>query len=80
MDREYWTKKLREAEAELEAARKASEVKAPSAWLQRAKTELKALDQAKPPGRTRTKRSASTREPADDEPRNDEADDCPLAR
>ena len=37
MDREYWTKQLREAEAELEAATKRTEVDAAAKKLQRAK-------------------------------------------
>jgi hypothetical protein len=41
-NREYWTKKLREAEAELEAARKPSEVRAAAKKLQRARLELRA--------------------------------------
>lgn len=45
MDREYWLRKLREAKAELEAARKRSEVNAAAAKLQRAKAELKVLEQ-----------------------------------
>jgi hypothetical protein len=44
MDREYWIKKLRDAEAELEAARRRSEVDDAAAKLQRAKTELRALE------------------------------------
>jgi hypothetical protein len=44
LDREYWTKKLREAEAELEAAKKPSDVKAAASRLQRAKAELKELE------------------------------------
>jgi multidrug resistance efflux pump len=41
-DREYWTKQLREAERELEARR--SDVDAAAKKLQRAKSELKALE------------------------------------
>ena len=44
MDREYWTKQLREAEAELEAATKRTDVDAAARKLQRAKAELKALE------------------------------------
>jgi hypothetical protein len=43
-DRDYWQKKLREAEAELEAARKRTEVDAAAARLQRAKAALKRLE------------------------------------
>ena len=48
MDRNYWTKKLRDSEAELEAARKRSDVNAAAQKLQRAKAELKALEVARP--------------------------------
>jgi multidrug efflux pump subunit AcrA (membrane-fusion protein) len=43
-DREYWTKQLREAEAELDAATRRSDVDAAAKRLQRAKAELKALE------------------------------------
>jgi hypothetical protein len=43
-DREYWTKQLREAEAELEAATRRSDVNAAAKRLQRAKAELKRLE------------------------------------
>jgi hypothetical protein len=43
-DLDYWRAKLREPEAELEAARKRTEVDAAAAKLQRAKAELKALE------------------------------------
>jgi hypothetical protein len=43
-DREYWTKQLREAERELEAATRRSDVDAAAKKLQRAKSELKALE------------------------------------
>ena len=62
MDREYWLRKLREAEAELEAARKRSEVNAAAAKLQRAKAELKVLEQ-KPKNAKRPANRASV--PAD---------------
>jgi multidrug resistance efflux pump len=42
--RDYWTRELREAEAELEVARKRTEVDAAAAKLQRAKAELKCLE------------------------------------
>jgi hypothetical protein len=45
MDRcEYWTKELREAEAELEAATRRSDVNAAASKLQRARAELKRLE------------------------------------
>jgi hypothetical protein len=50
-DRAYWQKKLREAEAELEAATRRSDVNAAAKRLQRAKTELKRLESAPWPGR-----------------------------
>jgi hypothetical protein len=53
-DRDYWTRKLREAEAELEAAKKRSDVNAAASKLQRAKAELKALEEA-----ARSKRRSS---------------------
>jgi hypothetical protein len=40
MDRAYWTKMLREAEAELEAARTRTEVNAAAKKLQKAKAQL----------------------------------------
>jgi membrane protein involved in colicin uptake len=43
MDRDYWTKQLREAEAALEAARRPTEVQAAAENLQHARAELKAL-------------------------------------
>jgi hypothetical protein len=44
MDSDYWTKELREAEQELEAATRRSDVDAAAKRLQRAKTELKRLE------------------------------------
>jgi hypothetical protein len=44
MDRDYWTKELREAEAELAAAKGRTELNAAAKRLQRAKTELKRLE------------------------------------
>jgi hypothetical protein len=43
MDRGYWRNALREAEAELEAAKTLTAVKAAAKKLQHAKAELKAL-------------------------------------
>jgi hypothetical protein len=63
-DRGYWQKELREAEAELEAARKPTEVKAAAKRLQRARAELKVLEDvpAKPAKRRRaTKRKGRDR-------------------
>jgi Skp family chaperone for outer membrane proteins len=48
MDRDYWTKELREAEAELVAAKRRTELNAAAKRLQRAKAELKALEQKLP--------------------------------
>jgi hypothetical protein len=44
MDRDYWTKVLRETEQELDAATRRSDVDAAAKKLQRAKAELKALE------------------------------------
>jgi hypothetical protein len=44
MDRAYWTKAIREAEQELEAATTLTAVNAAAKKLQRAKAELKALE------------------------------------
>jgi hypothetical protein len=46
MDRDYWTGALRQAETELEAATTPTAVKAAAKKLQRAKAELKALEDA----------------------------------
>jgi hypothetical protein len=43
-DRLYWRKQLQEAEAELDAAKTLTEVKAAAKRLQRAKAELRALE------------------------------------
>jgi hypothetical protein len=45
-DREYWTKKLKDAERELEAATRLSDVNTAAKKLMRAKAELKRLEQA----------------------------------
>jgi len=45
-DRAYWQKELREAEAELDAARKPAEIRAAARRLQRARAELKELEEA----------------------------------
>jgi len=44
MNRAYWPKQLREAEAELEAAKTPTAVNAAAKKLQRAKAELEALE------------------------------------
>jgi hypothetical protein len=44
-DREYWTKQLREAEAELEVATRRSDVNAAAKRVMLAKAELKRLQQ-----------------------------------
>jgi hypothetical protein len=46
--REYWTKRLREAEQELDAATRPSDVNAAAARLMVAKTELKRLEISQP--------------------------------
>jgi F0F1-type ATP synthase epsilon subunit len=50
-DRAFWQKQLQEAERELEAARRPTDVKAAAKKLQQARAELKALGatEAKPP-------------------------------
>jgi hypothetical protein len=59
MDRDHWTKQL--CEAELEAARKPTEVKAAAKRLQRARAELKELEDepAKPAKRHASRGRAS---------------------
>jgi hypothetical protein len=56
---ERWRAKLREAEAELEAATTRTEVNAAAAKLQRAKAELKALEAAERPKRKATRGASS---------------------
>jgi hypothetical protein len=60
-DRDYWTKKLREAEVELEAATRRSDVNAAAKRLQLVKAELKRLDAeaAKRPKRRTSRGSRS---------------------
>jgi hypothetical protein len=60
MDREYWQKALREAERELEAATWRSDVDAAAKKLQRAKSELKALE-AKPAKRPKRRLGRGSR-------------------
>jgi hypothetical protein len=48
MDRDYWTKQLREAERELDAATRRSDANAAAKKLRRAKAALKRLEQARP--------------------------------
>jgi hypothetical protein len=57
-DREYWTRQLEDAQRELEAATKRSEVDAAAKRLQRAKSELKALEADRPKRSIRGSRSA----------------------
>jgi hypothetical protein len=62
MNREYWTEdywaeKLREAEAELDAATTLTAVKAAAKKLQRAKAELKELE-GKPPEPPKRRRAS----------------------
>jgi hypothetical protein len=44
MDRDYWTKQLREAERELDAATSLTAVKAAAKKVRRTKAELKELE------------------------------------
>jgi hypothetical protein len=44
MDRKYWLKELQQAEQELQAAARLSEVNAAARKLQRARAELRRLD------------------------------------
>jgi hypothetical protein len=60
-DRDYWTKQLREAEAELEAATRRSDVNAAAKKLQRAKGELKAHEPQTKPQRSARLRDRSSR-------------------
>ena len=48
MNRTYWTKVLQEAERELQAATRLSEINAAARKLQRAKAELRQLDAERP--------------------------------
>jgi hypothetical protein len=52
MDRDYWTKELRESEAELAAAKRRTELNAEAKRLQRAKTELSGSRLQRPCGRS----------------------------
>jgi hypothetical protein len=45
MDRDYWTRELREAERELDAATRRSDVNAAAKRLQPVKPELKRLEE-----------------------------------
>jgi hypothetical protein len=60
-DLTYWTNKLREAEAELDAAKTRSQVDEAASRYQRAKAELRALEQAakKPSRRTNRGRASA---------------------
>jgi hypothetical protein len=57
-DRDYWTNKLREAERELDAANRRSDVNAAAKRLMRVKAELKALE------RTPTRQASGVAVPA----------------
>jgi hypothetical protein len=59
-DREYWTRELREVEAELAAAKRRTELNAAAKKLQRAKAELKALE-AEPAERPKRRASRGSR-------------------
>jgi hypothetical protein len=60
MNWDYWITKLREAEQELDAARRRSEVDAAASKLQYAKAQLRALEQsAKTPSRRTNRGSRS---------------------
>jgi hypothetical protein len=61
MDRAYWQKQLREAEADLESAKTLTAVNAAAKKLQRAKAELEALEvvPAEKPKRGATRARAS---------------------
>jgi hypothetical protein len=57
-DLTYWTQKLRQAEAELDAAAKRSDVDAAARKLQHAKAQLRMLEvSAKKPNRRPSRRS-----------------------
>jgi hypothetical protein len=64
MDLNFWTKKLREAERELEAATKRSDVNAAAKKLQLAKAELKALERQGPRASECSRNNASSGESA----------------
>jgi hypothetical protein len=54
-DLAYWTEKLREAEQELEAARRLPDVNAAASKFQRAKARLQELEQSAKPAKRRSK-------------------------
>ena len=60
-NRAYWQKQLREAEAELDVAKKLTDVNAAAKKLERAKAELKALEDAPPKPARPSARGASSR-------------------
>ena len=57
-DLTYWTKKLREAQAELDAARKRTEVNEAASKVMRAKEALKRLDAERAEPKRRTSRAS----------------------
>jgi hypothetical protein len=59
-DLTYWTNKLREAEAELDAAKTRSQVDEAASRYQRAKAELRALEHAAKKPRRRTNRGRAS--------------------
>lgn len=59
MDRAYWQKQLREAEAELDATKTLTAINAAAKRLQRAKAELKELEAAERPKRRATRGAGS---------------------
>ena len=58
MDRDFWTKKLREAQAELDAARKRTEVIEAASKVMRAKEALKRLETERAEPKRRTSRAS----------------------
>jgi hypothetical protein len=59
-DLTYWTEQLRQAEAELEAARRRTEVDEAARKFQRAKAELKALKELAKAPKRRTDRGSKS--------------------
>jgi hypothetical protein len=57
-DLSYWTNKLREAEAKLDAAKTRSQVDEAASGYQRAKAELRALEQSAKTAKRRTSRGS----------------------
>ena len=59
MDRDYWTNKLREAEAELDAARTRTQVNEAAKKLQYARAQLRAPEEPAKPAVRRTNRGSA---------------------